>query len=83
MYGRRPTAARCRFKGDNDTFGDFPSRLQHILSHTITHVNVECVVFPVYEVRFSSRMPGARTLRLLLDEGRAGLSCWLEHVVPN
>src|SRR5258706_5395326 len=53
MCGRRPTV-RGRFKGDNDTFVDFPSRLQHILSHTITHANVECVVSPAYDVSVSS-----------------------------
>lgn len=82
MCGRGLTICG-RFKGDNDTFADFPSRLQHILGQTITHVNVECVIFPPYEVRSSPPIPGAGFSCLLLDEGRAGLSYWLGHVVLN
>ncbi|KAF5358946.1 hypothetical protein D9758_004748 [Tetrapyrgos nigripes] len=37
------------FKGDDETFGKFPQRLQHILTETIPSCNVECVVFPAYE----------------------------------
>jgi hypothetical protein len=39
------------FKGTDETFGGFPDRLQHILAETISHVSVECLVFPAYEVR--------------------------------
>ncbi|KAH9049123.1 hypothetical protein EDB84DRAFT_1261390 [Lactarius hengduanensis] len=38
------------FKGDDTTFGNFPSRLQHILSETLQGTVIETVVFPVYEV---------------------------------
>jgi len=34
------------FKGTDQTFDDFPERLQHILAETITEVTVECIVFP-------------------------------------
>jgi hypothetical protein len=38
------------FKGDDETFGSFPDRLQNILSTSIPSVKVECIVFPQYEV---------------------------------
>ncbi|KAF9821253.1 hypothetical protein IEO21_00861 [Rhodonia placenta] len=38
------------FKGTDHTFGDFPERLQHILSETLDNVRVQSVVFPAYEV---------------------------------
>ncbi|KAG6911246.1 hypothetical protein DXG01_003113 [Tephrocybe rancida] len=37
------------FKGDDQSFGDFPERLQHILAESTTDIAVECVVFPAYE----------------------------------
>ncbi|KAG6821566.1 hypothetical protein H0H93_000075 [Arthromyces matolae] len=39
------------FKGDDQSFGDFPSRLQHILAETVSEVIVECKVFPAYETK--------------------------------
>ncbi|KAI0268345.1 hypothetical protein BC834DRAFT_688066 [Gloeopeniophorella convolvens] len=39
------------FKGDDTTFGSFPSRLQHILSETLQGVAIECIVFPAYETK--------------------------------
>jgi hypothetical protein len=42
-----------RFKGDDSTFLDFPSRLAHNLQETIQNVTVESIVFPAYEVRSS------------------------------
>jgi hypothetical protein len=38
------------FKGADDTFAEFPERLEHILSETIPHVKVESLIFPAYEV---------------------------------
>ncbi|EDR12317.1 uncharacterized protein LACBIDRAFT_311606 [Laccaria bicolor S238N-H82] len=38
------------FKGTDQTFREFPKRLEHILSETISNVKVECLVFPAYEV---------------------------------
>lgn len=38
------------FKGTDETFGEFPKRLQHILSETIKNVQVESILFPAYEV---------------------------------
>lgn len=38
------------FKGTDETFGEFPKRLQHILSETIDNVQVESILFPAYEV---------------------------------
>jgi len=38
------------FKGTDDTFAEFPERLEHILSETIPHVKVESLIFPAYEV---------------------------------
>jgi len=38
------------FKGTDQTFREFPKRLEHILSETISNVRVECLVFPAYEV---------------------------------
>ncbi|KAG6880351.1 hypothetical protein C0992_007762 [Termitomyces sp. T32_za158] len=40
------------FKGDDRTFSDFPDRLQHVLAEsTRSSVDVECIVFPVYETK--------------------------------
>ncbi|KAK0191145.1 hypothetical protein F5146DRAFT_930000 [Armillaria mellea] len=39
------------FKGDDETFLQFPQRMQHILSDTIPNCTVESIVFPVYEVQ--------------------------------
>ncbi|KAK0498596.1 hypothetical protein EDD18DRAFT_1104114 [Armillaria luteobubalina] len=39
------------FKGDDETFLQFPQRMQHILSDTIPDCTVESIVFPVYETK--------------------------------
>ncbi|RDB22545.1 hypothetical protein Hypma_010018 [Hypsizygus marmoreus] len=39
------------FKGTDESFGEFPQRLQHILAESITDVSVECIVFPAYETK--------------------------------
>jgi hypothetical protein len=39
------------FKGTDNTFSDFPQRLEHNLTQTIPDVKVESIVFPAYEVR--------------------------------
>ncbi|KAI0284299.1 hypothetical protein BGY98DRAFT_948864 [Russula aff. rugulosa BPL654] len=39
------------FKGDDTTFGDFPLRLQHILSESAQGMVIESIVFPAYETR--------------------------------
>ncbi|KAF7775923.1 hypothetical protein Agabi119p4_4316 [Agaricus bisporus var. burnettii] len=39
------------FKGTDETFGEFPKRLQHILSETIKNVQVESIIFPAYETK--------------------------------
>ena len=38
------------FKGTDETFKEFPERLEHMLSETIPDVTVETRVFPAYEV---------------------------------
>ncbi|KAF9453026.1 hypothetical protein P691DRAFT_771759 [Macrolepiota fuliginosa MF-IS2] len=39
------------FKGTDETFGEFPKRLHHVLSETVDNVQVECIVFPAYETK--------------------------------
>ncbi|KAG8846157.1 hypothetical protein FRB96_002056 [Tulasnella sp. 330] len=39
------------FKGAEYSFGDFPSRLAHILDSTVTGLKSECIVFPAYETK--------------------------------
>ncbi|KAK0490828.1 hypothetical protein IW261DRAFT_1555995 [Armillaria novae-zelandiae] len=39
------------FKGDDETFLQFPQRMQHVLSDTIPNCTVESIVFPVYETK--------------------------------
>ncbi|KAF8812245.1 hypothetical protein BYT27DRAFT_7086925 [Phlegmacium glaucopus] len=39
------------FKGTDESFGEFPQRLEHILSETIPHVTVESNIFPAYETK--------------------------------
>ncbi|KAJ3764726.1 hypothetical protein FB446DRAFT_625238, partial [Lentinula raphanica] len=43
------------FKGDSDTFGKFPERLQHIPTETVPNSSVDCIVFPIYEVRDTNK----------------------------
>jgi len=38
------------FKGTDTSFEEFPQRLQHLLSESVQPMQVECVVFPAYEV---------------------------------
>ena len=38
------------FKGTDESFEEFPERLEHMLSETIPDVTVESRVFPAYEV---------------------------------
>lgn len=38
------------FKGTDETFGEFPQRIQHLLSETLDHAVVQSMVFPAYEV---------------------------------
>jgi hypothetical protein len=39
------------FKGDDRSFKTFPQRIQDILSESLPHTAVECIVFPTWEVR--------------------------------
>ena len=50
ILGRICIKWRCSFKGNDSTFGDFPQRLQHILTESLPNTTIESVVFPVYEV---------------------------------
>ncbi|KAF8917847.1 hypothetical protein CPB85DRAFT_1373990 [Mucidula mucida] len=64
------------FKGDDETFLEFPQRLQHILADTISHCNVESIVFPVYEneavVRFADWLTTLAVEREVASGGGAG-----------
>ncbi|KAJ4468820.1 hypothetical protein J3R30DRAFT_1610075 [Lentinula aciculospora] len=69
------------FKGDNDTFGKFPERLQHVLTETVPNSTVECIVFPVYEtkgdlneavVRFSDWLTELTVAKEVAHGGGAG-----------
>ncbi|KAJ3576203.1 hypothetical protein NP233_g612 [Leucocoprinus birnbaumii] len=37
------------FKGNDNTFKEFPQRLQHVLSESINNAHVESIIFPAYE----------------------------------
>ncbi|KAJ3002443.1 hypothetical protein NUW54_g5841 [Trametes sanguinea] len=39
------------FKGTDSTFGEFPKRLQHIVSESLGNATVESIVFPAYETK--------------------------------
>ncbi|KAF4619528.1 hypothetical protein D9613_005253 [Agrocybe pediades] len=39
------------FKGTDETFGDFPKRMEHLLSETIPQVKSESIIFPAYETK--------------------------------
>ncbi|KAH7869143.1 uncharacterized protein C8R40DRAFT_757624 [Lentinula edodes] len=69
------------FKGDNDTFGKFPDRLQHVLTETVPNSTAECIVFPVYEtkgdlneavVRFSDWLTELTVMKEVAHGGGAG-----------
>jgi pimeloyl-ACP methyl ester carboxylesterase len=47
-------AAFRRFKGsETTTFADFPSRLSHIVSQTLTTLEVRPIIYPTYDTRGS------------------------------
>ncbi|CAA7260048.1 unnamed protein product [Cyclocybe aegerita] len=39
------------FKGTDETFAEFPKRLEHIISETVSNITVECLIFPAYETK--------------------------------
>ncbi|KAF5363415.1 hypothetical protein D9756_000382 [Leucocoprinus leucothites] len=39
------------FKGGDNTFKEFPQRLQHVLSESVDNICVESIVFPAYETK--------------------------------
>ncbi|OSC98955.1 hypothetical protein PYCCODRAFT_1374140 [Trametes coccinea BRFM310] len=39
------------FKGTDSTFGEFPQRLQHVVSESLGNATVESIVFPAYETK--------------------------------
>jgi hypothetical protein len=65
------THTTSSFKGDDKTFGEFPSRLQHILSESAQGMVVESIVFPAYEVRLVSSAFSVYTswFNVTLDQG--------------
>jgi hypothetical protein len=52
------------FKGNDETFGEFPQRLAHNLSQTIPNAAVEPIIFPAYEVRASPFLCGHTMTRI-------------------
>ena len=66
--------ASLRFRGTDSTFGEFPERLKHVLSQTITDLIVECVVFPAYEVYYAKSLKTSFTNGFRKDERRIGTS---------
>ncbi|KAF9006577.1 hypothetical protein BDQ17DRAFT_1423440 [Cyathus striatus] len=53
------------FKGTDETFGDFPQRVQHVLADSLPDFFVESIVFPAYETKGT------------LDEAVVRLADWL------
>ncbi|KAI9001402.1 hypothetical protein BD414DRAFT_431911 [Trametes punicea] len=39
------------FKGTDSTFGEFPQRLEHIITESLDNTTVESIVFPAYETK--------------------------------
>jgi hypothetical protein len=58
------------FKGTDETFLEFPKRLEHILSETVQNTIVKCIVFPAYEARVCSysRLTGSSYVNARLKE---------------
>ncbi|PPQ65935.1 hypothetical protein CVT26_010697 [Gymnopilus dilepis] len=69
------------FKGDNATFGDFPQRLEHLLTEVIPHVKPQCVVFPVYEDKAVVRFADWLTTLVVEREVSSGLGAGKAKVV--
>jgi hypothetical protein len=47
-------APSYRFKGsETTTFGDFPSRLSHVVAQTLTTLEVKALIYPTYDTRGS------------------------------
>lgn len=40
-----------RFKGGDDTFGEFPEHLRALVSHGLPKVDVRAITYPKYETR--------------------------------
>ncbi|TFK71817.1 hypothetical protein BDN72DRAFT_887503 [Pluteus cervinus] len=57
------------FKGNSQSFSNFPDRLQHDLTKTLRRVKVECVVYPAYETKGE------------LNEAVLSLNLWLATLV--
>jgi uncharacterized alpha/beta hydrolase family protein len=47
------------YKGSDQSFNEFPQRIQHILSESLSNTTIECTVFPAYEVRLFVSSPHA------------------------
>ena len=39
------------FKGDDNTFGDFPDQLQTLVSNALPKIDVRAIVYPKFETR--------------------------------
>ncbi|CDO71370.1 hypothetical protein BN946_scf184908.g128 [Trametes cinnabarina] len=63
------------FKGTDSTFGEFPQRLQHIVSESIGNVTVESIVLPAYETKgdLVSRMVSLCSIRFNLAFKKAAV----------
>jgi hypothetical protein len=59
------------FKGSDNTFSDFPQRLEHNLTKSILDIKVESVVFPAYEVGYRAENI-FRILLIYADKRRIG-----------
>ncbi|CAG8634480.1 3971_t:CDS:2 [Funneliformis caledonium] len=59
------------FKGDDETFLDFPNRLQHVLQEKIFNIETRSIVYPRYETRGN------------LKEAVETFCLWLENEVKK
>ena len=67
------------FKGTDESFRDFPERLEHMLSETIPDVIVESRVLPAYEVWIHIAQSYSTSFNNLRNRLKA---TWLVVIMP-
>ncbi len=63
------------FKGTNETFGEFPRRLHHVLSETVVNMRIESILFPAYDVSLQKYHTRNLYLHLTASQTKGELVC--------
>ncbi|KDR83957.1 hypothetical protein GALMADRAFT_111021 [Galerina marginata CBS 339.88] len=69
------------FKGTDETFADFPKRIEHLLSQIVPQQKTEAVIFPAYEDKAVVRFADWLTTLVVEREVASGLGAGKAKVV--